>query len=413
MTADLTTHSGKKWMALTGGVFLLAAATWLYYTSKSEEELKDIPTYEVKRGEFLITLVESGEIRAAEAERIVAPDVRGRLQVAYLWPEGEYVDVGDLVLEFNKTNFVQNLLNTGGELEKVQSDFARAKAEMDQKLIELNIQIEQKKAQLELEKINLKRGELGTPIELEEARIKLKQAERLLSEAKGRLKADQIATRVDLQNQQLNIARWQKRYDRRLRDYKRLSVYSTRPGLVVYEKVRKPEGLRKVRVGDRVWDGLTLISLPDLSKLQTILQIGEGDVEKVEPGQKVFVRLDAYPGPVFTGQVAKIFPMANPHEDAPNVQVFEMIINIEEQDPRLKPGMSAAAEIILEVIPDVLSIPLESVVQQEDKSLVYCLRGHRFEALEVGLGKRNATSIIIESGLEEGDLIALKDPALL
>ena len=390
---------------------LLAAAA-LLHSFLDDDVLQNIPSYEVKRGEFLITLVESGEIRAAEAEKIVAPDVRGRLQIASLWPEGEYVDVGDLVLQFNQTQFAQKLLNVGGELEKAQSDFGSARAEMEQKLIELNIQIEQRTAQLELEKINLKKAELGTPIGLEEARIKLKQAVRLLAEAKSKLKAEKVSTRVDRQNQQLKIARWQKRYDRTLRDYRRLSVYARRPGLVIYEKIRRPEGLRKVRVGDRVWDGLTIMSLPDLSKLQAIMYIGEGDVEQVKKGQQAFVRLDAYPGPIFSGKVAKIFPMANPHKDAPNVQVFEMIIDIEEEDPRLKPGMSAAAEIVLALIPDVLSVPLETIFQQGGKTRVYCLKESRFELQEVELGKRNALSVIIESGLREGEVIATKDPAL-
>ena len=405
------TFPSKMWIVLAGGVTLLAAVA-LFHSFLDEGALPEIPTYEVKRGEFLITLVESGEIRAAEAEKIVAPDVRGRLQIASLWPEGEYVDVGDLILQFNQTQFAQNLLNTGGELEKAQSDFASAKAKMGQKLIEVNIQIEQRTAQLELEKISLQKAELGTPIELEEARIKLKQTERLLAEAKSKLKAEKVSTRVDRQNQQLNIARWQKRYDRSLRDYRRLSVYAKRPGLVIYEKIRRPEGLRKVRVGDRVWDGFTIMSLPDLSKLQAILQIGEGDFEQVKKGQQTFVRLDAYPGPIFSAQVAKIFPMANPHEDAPNVQVFEMIIDIEEEDPRLKPGMSAAAEIVLALIPDVLYVPLEAIFQQGDETRVYCLKESRFEPLAVELGKSNTVSIIIKSGLREGAVIATQDPAL-
>ena len=391
---------------------LLLAAAALFNSCLSNAGLREIPTYEVKRGDFLITLVESGEIQAAQAEKIVAPDVRGRLQIASLWPEGEHVDVGDLVLQFNQTQFVQTLLNAGGELEKTKSDFDRAKAEMEQRLIELNIQIEQRTAQLELEKINLQRAELGTPIELEEGLIKLKQAERLLTEAKGKLKAAKVSTRVDRQNHELRIARWQKRYDRALRDYRRLSVYASRPGLVIYEKIRRPEGLRKVRVGDRVWDGLTIMSLPDLSKLQAIMHIGEGDVEQVKKGQRAFVRLDAYPEPVFSGKVAKIFPMANPHEDAPNVQVFEAIIDIEEKDPRLKPGMSAAAEIVLTLIPDVLFIPLEAIFQQGDQTLVYCLKESGFEFREVQLGKRSTLSAIVESGLREGAIIATKDPAL-
>ncbi len=411
MAASATNYKLKKWMAWGGAPTLLAGAAWALYTFLGDAPLKDIPTSEVKRGEFLITLIESGEIQAAQAEKIVSPRVRGRLQILSLWPEGGHVDVGDLVLQFDKTEFEKWLRDRAGELEKAQSDFTRARAEKEQKLFELNIQIEQNKASLGLARINLKKAELGTRMELEEARIGFKQAERSLSEARGNLEAEQLAAQVDLQNHQLNIARWQKYYDNTLRDYERLDVYATHPGIVVYEKIRRPEGVRKIKVGDQVWGGRTLISLPDLSRIQVIVQVGEMDVKRVKEGQKAFVRLDAYPGPVFHGQVTKVFSMANPSLNAPNVQVFEMIIDIEEEDARLKPGMSAAAEIVLETIPDALSIPLEAVFHQEGKSVVYHLDGDSFEPLEVELGKRNTTSTVVKSGLEEGERIALKRPS--
>ena len=56
---------------------------------------QSVPTYQVQRGDFRVSLTESGEIRAVQDDKILSPRVRGQLKIVHLWPEGERV----LVLE--------------------------------------------------------------------------------------------------------------------------------------------------------------------------------------------------------------------------------------------------------------------------------------------------------------------------
>ena len=86
----LPIRSGAAAVLLIG----LGAAYFFFFTVTSVD---DLPLYEVARGDFVITLVESGEIQAARSEKIITPDVDGRLQITYLWPEGGFVDVGGIV----------------------------------------------------------------------------------------------------------------------------------------------------------------------------------------------------------------------------------------------------------------------------------------------------------------------------
>jgi multidrug efflux pump subunit AcrA (membrane-fusion protein) len=132
----------------------------------------------------------------------------------------------------------------------------------------------------------------------------------------------------------------------------------------------------------------------------------------MELGQRAFIRLEAFPGPVFHGQVADLAPMATPQPGAPDIHVFEMLIDIEEQDERLKPGMSAEVEIVLETLPDALAVPRSALFEKGDKTIVYRLNGRAFEPVEVEPAQRNATSVVIAAGLRAGDTIALKDPTL-
>ncbi|MCY3762008.1 MAG: efflux RND transporter periplasmic adaptor subunit, partial [Gemmatimonadetes bacterium] len=163
----------------------------------------------------------------------------------------------------------------------------------------------------------------------------------------------------------------------------------------------------KVTEGDVVWGGTSLLSLPDLRAMQVVSQIGEMDVTRVKPGQEALIRLEAFPGPVFHGEVAAVAPMAGEVEDAPNVHVFEMVVDIEDQDDRLYPGMSAAVEIVLQSIPDVVRVPLSAVRLEEERAIVWRSGAGGFTPVEVTAGPHNGTEVAIESGLEAGDVVAL------
>lgn len=375
------------------------------------ENAAGIATYQVTRGPFNMVLFENGEVQAASGEKVVTPRVDGRLKIVGLWPEGEKVEVGNLILQFDKSEFEKNLRDAEGELEKVQADLSSGQASQEQRLEDLKTNIAQQDAGLELARLKLKQAEYGTPVEKEQAQIGLEQTQRAVEQAHKDFEVRKLVNQVEMAKIQVRISQAQKNYDRAKRDYDRLNVYATRPGIVVYEKIEKSGGrVEKVKVGDQVWGGQPLLILPDLTAMQVVSQVGEMDIQQVKQGQQVLVRLDAFPGPVFHGQVSKIAPMANPQLDAPNVQVFEMVADIEEQDERLKPGMSASVEIVVETIEGALSVPLETVRELDGHTLVYRLRGKNLEPVAVRLGQRNAVAAVVDSGLEEGVILALKPP---
>jgi len=359
----------------------------------------------VERGEFIISHIEAGEIRAAWNEKITAPRVRGDLKIVYLWPEGEKVNVGDLILQFDRSEAEKWVKDEEGSLEKARADLDRDLARQAQRLVELELQVEQRQASLELARLRIQKSEYASSIE---------QAERAVKQATADFEARKIVNRVERQNLELRISHYEHRYEKVVKDYDRLSMHATKPGIVVYEVIRKRGGHRrgKVTKGDVVWGGVSLLSLPDLTAMQVYTQVGEMDIEKIKPGQEVLIRLEAFPGPEFHGEVSKVSPMANEMEEAPNVHIFEVIVDIEEQDDRLYPGMSASVQIIVEAYADALFIPLSSVREREGSTVVYRAKGSSFEPVEVVLGKHNNVSVIVESGLAKGDRVAVTAPVI-
>lgn len=393
------------------GAALLAVVAYASGALTPGAQQADVPTYTVARGDLRITHVEAGELRAARDEKVVAPRVRGELKIVHLYPEGAKVEVGDLILQFDREQHAQEVKDRAGQLEQAKEDMRKTLAQQERKRAELRMDVEQAEARLALARISLQKADYGSPVEKEEAKIRLENAERALTQAKTDVEAQQIIDRVELANRDLRIAHRKKNYDRALSDYERLSVHASRPGIVVYEKIRKRGTDRrgKVTEGDVVWGGTSLLALPELDSMQVISQLGEMDVQMVQPGQKTLIRLEAYPGPVFEGIVRDVSPMANELEYAPNVQVFEMVVDITGKDERLYPGMSASVEIVVQTVPDVLTVPLSTVFRRQDRTIVFRRTASGFDETDVVLGQDNGLHVIIEQGLDEGDEISRTD----
>ena len=79
-------------------------------------------TVSVTRGLFQVTHVEAGELRAARDEKIVAPRVHGQLKIVHLYPEGARVEVGDLILQFDREQHAQEVKDNAGKLEQAKAD---------------------------------------------------------------------------------------------------------------------------------------------------------------------------------------------------------------------------------------------------------------------------------------------------
>ncbi len=88
--------------------------------------------------------------------------------------------------------------------------------------------------------------------------------------------------------------------------------------------------------------------------------------------------------------------------------IFLNLLRLE--DNRLKPGMSAEVAVVIEHHKETLTIPLSTVVYREEKCYVYRVEGGSMVPVEVSLGSRTSSAVIVEKGLREGDRISLAPP---
>ena len=108
----------------------------------------------------------------------------------------------------------------------------------------------------------------------------------------------------------------------------------------------------------------TLFSLPDLKQMQVKVKIHESMVKKVKPEQKAEIRVDAFATTLLHGTVEKVAMLADSrgYWDEGGVKEYVTIVKLDDlPDLGLKPGMTGEVKVMVDVLEDVLIVPVQAV----------------------------------------------------
>jgi HlyD family secretion protein len=163
-----------------------------------------------------------------------------------------------------------------------------------------------------------------------------------------------------------------------------------------------------VKPGDQVSPGTLAFRLDDLSHLFVDVSVSEVDINQVEVGQPVQVTFDAIPEKTYNGRVSEVAMVTTPVQD-----VVDYLVTVELTDASqdIKPGMTAAVNIIVNQLENVLLIPNRAVRSKEGQRVVYSLASDRPTAVPITLGaSSDLYSELVKGDLKEGDLLVLNPP---
>jgi len=160
-------------------------------------------------------------------------------------------------------------------------------------------------------------------------------------------------------------------------------------------------GLRQVSPGDYVSVGQDLVELVDASTMKVDFRIPEIYLPALRPGQPVGVRVDAFPGGVFDGEVYAMAPGADATSHS-----LQLRARIANQDGRLRPGLFAQIELKAAQELQALFVPEQAIIARDGGfSLMRVNAEKRVELVEVELGQRRPGEVQVLTGIEAGDLI--------
>jgi HlyD family secretion protein len=152
---------------------------------------------------------------------------------------------------------------------------------------------------------------------------------------------------------------------------------------------------------------LPAVVLIDPSRFHIDVKVDEVDVGHVREGQSVEVRLDALPEARLTGRIERIAPVA---QAAGGVVSYDVTIVIEPTTEPLRAGMTATANIVTTELKDVLVVPnrLIRFDRENNKTYVEKIVDDVPVRTEIAVGARNEQYSQVLRGLEEGDVLAIR-----
>lgn len=279
--------------------------------------------------------------------------------------------------------------------------------------------------QVTLEKVRLSVKTAETSLDLFRKYEFPKQCETLLSGYRETLNKVQRTVRGNRSRMAQAVSRFEtakRRYDVELgkkedldRQLKACVIKATQIGLVAYGDLNASASSRyseSIEEGSSVRLRQTILTIPDMSKMGAHVNIHESQVKKVKLGQRALVRVDAEPGKVLEAKVAELalLPDSASTRYTPNVKVYPCTIHIQGSHDWLKPGMNAKVDVIVNDLENVLYVPVQSIVVENDHHFCYVNTGAKLERREITTGLFNDEFIEVRSGLSQGDPVALAFP---
>lgn len=421
-------HEMKK--IVTIGVIVVAIAALVIFNSLTSKK-GDVAVFtEVNRGQFEITVTNSGELLAEHSIDILGPslatnDQGGRggggrggfggmgnidmhaqdLKILDIVAEGTMVKAGDYIAQLDRTSYDNSLKDAQESVTTYKANVDLAVLDTAVTLTSLRDNIKNQHYVVEEAAIALDQSRFEPPAVIKKAENTLNKEQRALDQLKSSYKLRVTQNLANINQEKLKLERTEKLVSDLQNFLSQFTVRAPADGMVTYYKDRigsKRKAGSSVNTFDRV-----IATLPDLSSMLSKVYVNEIEISKVKLGQKAEITIDAFPNKSFTGEVISV---ANIGEQLPNsdAKMFEVMVKLDGSDQALRPSMTTTNKIIIKSFPEVTYIPLESVHTGAD-SIPFVYKRNRTRQIVI-LGEANDKNIIVEKGLEPGTSIYLYRP---
>ena len=293
----------------------------------------------VQKRDLVASVTASGQVRP-QTKVDVASDVSGKITKLAV-KEGQIVTSGQFLLQIDQSQPQANVDRATAVVASTRAQLTQAIANLDQakKSYERSAQIKQQNPQLIAEE---QVEQLHTAVDVntalvESAKHAVDQAEASLNDAKSALE--------------------------------KTTIYAPMAGRVTRLAVEQGENAVP---GTFNKDAATLLTISDMSVLETRVKVDETDVARIKVGDSAQVQIDAFPDTTFVGRVTKI---SNSSVKATGTSTtdqavdYEVTVQLLNPPPDTRPDFSATAKIVTDKRSGVLSVPIIALTVRENQAL--------------------------------------------
>ncbi|HEY7185003.1 MAG TPA: efflux RND transporter periplasmic adaptor subunit [Vicinamibacterales bacterium] len=318
----------RLWVAAAAVIVAVAAGTY-YYDDDAAANAPPVTTAEVTRGDIVSTVEASGTLEAVTTVQ-VGTQVSGTIRKLNA-DFNSRVRKGDVIAELDPSLFETQVAQEKATVERLKSEAERARVQSEDAQTKLRRARELSDRQLI-------------------ARSDLDAADSTASAAEAAVKsaAAQITqAQASLNQSQVNLSH--------------TIIRAPIDGIVI---------ARNVDVGQTVAASMQAPTLfviaQDLTEMHVNASIDESDIGKVQAGQPVRFRVDAYPNETFAGTISQV--RLQPVVEQ-NVVSYVTVIDVTNKEQKLKPGMTASVTIEIARASDVLKVPTSALRFQPNREV--------------------------------------------
>lgn len=442
MRMKVTVAAVSLTVIMLGWLLSFSDVQWIpsVFGGKSEDHLSHL----VEKRLLEVTISEQGTVQSSDNTEIKCR-VRGFSTVTYIIDAGTEVKEGDVLVRLDTKRVEDAISKHTTESHTARATLEESIANLKQCLLaedaylmgEYKTRLQKLERQLKVARTNLETAETHlantrsmfnqgyvTLLEVESneftvrrAKLDLEMVETdlaVLEKYTRTMRLETIwgslaAAKSKKQADEAGLAMDEGRRDRALMELEHCVIKATKPGLVIYPSSAAWKDTPDVTVGAGVRRDQTLLLMPDLSKMQVKVGIHESMVSRVHVGMSAKVTLA---NSVLDGTVSSVASVAEPAGWwTGNVVKYDVIVDIPSMDD-LKPGMTAEVDLLLASYEDAVTIPVTSVMQTEEGCFCWVKAGDSFVRKPISIGDGNEVFLIVKSGLNIGDEVALLPQAM-
>jgi len=259
---------------------------------------------------------------------------------------------------------------------------------------ELQEQVKQQEAALEVSRATIRQREA----DLQLAQTNAERSRNLFArQLLPKQTLDDTEARYQAAVAQLDLARAQNNQSTARLDELRINLQNT----IIVSPVDGFVARRAADPGAFVGQNAPVVDVVDIGRVRLVANIVEKDLDQLQAGDDTQVEVDAFPGEMFTGRIARVAPVLDPATRTASIE-----IEIPNPGFRLKPGMYARVTVTTDERKDALVVPTNAVVDTGGRRGVFLAAENNTVSFRpVTVGVEEDTQIEIVDGLSEGDRV--------
>lgn len=390
---------------------LLAGAAGLYRMRKVEASGK-LAAAPARQGDFLVIVRCRGELRARRSVQVNAPVNVPSLRIVWLAAPSSPVKQGDPVIRFDPSSARQQLQEKEAALKQAQASLeqavaqARITAELDKR------ELAAARYAVERARLEASKAEIVSRLQGEVSRIDLGLAEQSLRVQQAAVELHAASDKSKIASFTSQRAKAQAEVDLTNFRIAQMEVKAPLNGIIVYLPNYSQGWMnaKPFKVGDQVWPGAALGEIPDINTLEMEGKVEEIDRGRITIGQDARARIDSLPELSLPARVGSISPLTRQNlAEWPPTRSFIGYAQLLQSDQRLRPGMNGSMDVVIQRIPDAISIPAKALFTRAAKPVVWLPEAGLYKAREVEVLARNPDEVAVK-GIPNGAMVALVEP---